>query len=168
MPNSLELQKRKLLTPNNKNSTISTFHSQINGKAIYVRNLPLNMDDSTLFDQLAEYGRLASVRLLRDDHQNFTGTAIAVFQRSKDALKAINSLRNSLLGEKRVFVAHWKPKFQRHLEMKVKRLRKTLNEMSLGEFDGPFTADVTPERMATAPFYLGTKAVFFPIVRTKL
>jgi len=75
------------------------FHGQrSNNCSVYVRNLSFETSWQDLKDHMRKAGNVDQATLLTDAQGNSTGSAVVVYQRPQDAVRAIRELQNSELG----------------------------------------------------------------------
>jgi len=80
-------------------------------KNIYVGNLPFSTDDQELENVFAEYGEIASAKVIKDRFTNRSrGFGFVEMENEEDAEKAIEELNGSSLEGRTLKVDSAKPK----------------------------------------------------------
>ncbi|KAI9219289.1 hypothetical protein BC828DRAFT_349518, partial [Blastocladiella britannica] len=91
----------------------------MNTTNLMVKNLPADMTEARLFETFSQFGRVTSVRIIRDreryalqmqHEQEYSrrptkGLAFVNFASSENALRAIQSMHNSFMDARRIHVS---------------------------------------------------------------
>lgn len=75
------------------------------GINLYVKNLDDKVTDEMLNAHFAEFGKITSARVMRDDKENSKGFGFVCFTTPEEASKAVTERHNSMLSGKPIYVA---------------------------------------------------------------
>mmetsp|Transcript_18654 Transcript_18654/g.18634 ORF Transcript_18654/g.18634 Transcript_18654/m.18634 type:complete len:553 (+) Transcript_18654:6-1664(+) len=116
---------------------------------VYVRGLPLNIDEEKLRKLFAEFGEIESVRIpkvenIRYDNaemiKEFTvkGVAYILFAQPQGATRAVQGMRDKSVEEKRLYVNLWRPREEIAKAINISKMKKMQSFMfDYGMMPGP-------------------------------
>mmetsp|Transcript_18653 Transcript_18653/g.18631 ORF Transcript_18653/g.18631 Transcript_18653/m.18631 type:complete len:552 (+) Transcript_18653:6-1661(+) len=116
---------------------------------IYIRGLPLNIDEEKLRKLFQEFGEIESIRIPKVEnirYQNsemikeFTvkGVAYILFVQPQSAIRAVQGMRDKSVEEKKLFVNLWKPREEIAKAINISKMKKMQSFMfDYGMMPGP-------------------------------
>jgi len=83
---------------------------------IFIKNLDLSIGHKELHDTFSTFGNILSCKVALDDKGESRGYGFVHFETAESAETAIQMVNDMLLGSKKVFVGHFRPKKEREQE----------------------------------------------------
>jgi polyadenylate-binding protein len=83
---------------------------------IFIKNLDLEIGHKELHDTFSTFGNILSCKVALDDKGDSRGYGFVHFETSESAETAIQMVNDMMLGAKKVFVGHFRPKKEREQE----------------------------------------------------
>lgn len=81
---------------------------------VFIKNLDKSIDNKALYDTFSTFGNILSCKIMIDETGNSKGYGFVHFETQEAADKAIDSVNNMLLNNKKVFVGQFLSKNQRN------------------------------------------------------
>lgn len=76
---------------------------EIDEKRLYLTNVPFEIDEQELFENLSKIIRISSIKILKDREGKSRGQAFASFENETETLQALSKLDNSVFMGRRLF-----------------------------------------------------------------
>jgi polyadenylate-binding protein len=83
---------------------------------IFIKNLDLSIGHKELHDTFSTFGNILSCKVALDDKGDSRGYGFVHFETAESAETAIQMVNDMMLGTKKVFVGHFRPKKEREQE----------------------------------------------------
>jgi polyadenylate-binding protein len=83
---------------------------------IFIKNLDTNIGHKELHDTFSAFGNILSCKVALDDKGESRGYGFVHFETAESADNAIQMVNDMMLGSKKVFVGHFRPKKEREQE----------------------------------------------------
>lgn len=114
---------------------------------LYVKNISLDVTEDELRDLFGAFGRVSSLLIQRDDHNNSKGFGFVNFESTEDAERAINQLHDSEYYGKKLFVSRAQKKSEREDELRRQhdRVEKPAKYQGVNLYVKNLADDVTDE-----------------------
>jgi RNA recognition motif-containing protein len=74
------------------------------GITVVVKNIPFTINEGSLRNHFIQIGKIAQVRIYRDDNKKSLGSGAVTFQSRKDANTAMDTMQNTRLGDRNIRV----------------------------------------------------------------
>jgi len=87
---------------------------------VFIKNLSEEYDESKLTDMFNNYGKISSVKIMRNDEGKSKGFGFVSFESPEEALSAVDELNGSDRDGKTLFVGRAQKKVERQAELKKK------------------------------------------------
>ncbi|XP_006881787.1 PREDICTED: polyadenylate-binding protein 1-like [Elephantulus edwardii] len=87
---------------------------------IYVKNLQVDVDERGLQDLFSSFGKLLSVKVMRDDSGHSRGFGFVNFEKHEEAQKAVVDMNGKEVSGRLLYVGRAQKRMERHNELKRK------------------------------------------------
>ena len=104
------------------------------GKNLYMKNLPEDIDDEKLREIFQEHGNITSVKVMRDDKKKSKGFGFVCFSTSEEAHNAVQAKSNFLISGKPLFICFAQTKAAR--AETIKNIMQSKQVPALGAMNG--------------------------------
>ncbi|KAM6163859.1 polyadenylate-binding protein 1-like [Rhynchocyon petersi] len=101
---------------------------------VYVKNLQVDMDEQGLQDLFASFGKLLSVKVMRDDSGHSRGFGFVNFEKHEEAQKAVMDMNGKEVSGRLLYVGRAQKRMERHHELK--RRFEQMKQEKLNRYQG--------------------------------
>uniref|UniRef100_A0A673UPF3 Polyadenylate-binding protein n=1 Tax=Suricata suricatta TaxID=37032 RepID=A0A673UPF3_SURSU len=85
---------------------------------IYVKNLPVDVDEQGLQDLFSQFGKMLSVKVMRDDSGHSRGFGFVNFEKHEEAQKAVTDMNGKEVSGRLLYVGRAQKRVERQNELK--------------------------------------------------
>lgn len=103
---------------------------------LYVKNIASDVTEDELRDLFGAFGRVSSLLIQRDDHNNSKGFGFVNFESPEDAERAVDQLHDSEYFGKKLFVSRAQKKSEREDELRRQHLHEIRTEKPVQKYQG--------------------------------
>jgi polyadenylate-binding protein len=101
---------------------------------IFIKNFGDQLDEEKLRELFSEYGKIASIKVERDEGGNSKGFGFCSFETPEEAEGAVNNLNGRTIGDKQLFVGRFQKKAERMAE--IKRKKDAIRQERMNKYQG--------------------------------